>query len=209
MNKKILIADDHHVVFIGTSIIIEKNFENCSMDYAENYVELINKLSINKYDLIFLDINMPGNKGEIMISEIKKIQKDVKLLIFSTYDEKIAFQYIKNGADGYLNKLSDVSQIVAAVRMLFSEGVFFPSSITNMLLEASINNEPLNPFDKLSQNEIKVFNFLLKGYGNLEISNSLDIKMTTVSTYKKRIYKKLNVNNLADLIKVYQEYFRS
>lgn len=206
MKKKILIADDHHIVLTGTSLILESQMTDIVIDIAENYPDVITKISKDKYDLLILDINMPESKNKKMISEIKEIDSDIKILIFSTHDESVALQYIMEGANGYLNKLSKVEEISEAVKRILLDGNYYTSSIVEKLLQASINGTPLNPLEKLSEREYQIFVLMAKGYGNLEISNYLNIQMPTISTYKKRIYSKLNTSNLADLIKIYEMY---
>lgn len=206
MNKRILIADDHDIVLTGTSLILESKIKEISIDTAENYREVLEKISIQPYDLIILDINMPESRNKKMISEIKAICKDTKILIFSVHDESVALQYIQEGADGYLNKLSKVEEISEAVQKILCEGYYYPVGITQYLLKTS--NEPLknNPLEKLSAREYQIFNLMVKGDGNLEISNTLNIQMPTISTYKKRIYNKLGTTNIADLIKIHENF---
>ncbi|WBV57109.1 response regulator transcription factor [Chryseobacterium daecheongense] len=202
MIKYILIADDHDVVLTGTSLILESRIPDISVDQAEDYPETLEKISQRKYDLIILDINMPESKNKKMISEIKEIDPDVKILIFSAYEEEIAVQYIKEGANGYLSKLSKVEEISEAVIRIFREGYYYPSGIVNQLLQDS----PLDSIKRFSEREYQIFILMVKGYGNLEISNEMNIQMSTISTYKKRIHNKLKTNHLADLIKLYQNY---
>ncbi|MFP7654362.1 response regulator [Chryseobacterium proteolyticum] len=182
MIKYILIADDHDVVLTGTSLILESRIPDISVDQAEDYPETLEKISQRKYDLIILDINMPESKNKKMISEIKEIDPDVKILIFSAYEEEIAVQYIKEGANGYLSKLSKVEEISEAVIRIFREGYYYPSGIVNQLLQDS----PLDSIKRLSEREYQIFILMVKGYGNLEISNEMNIQMSTISTYKKK-----------------------
>ncbi|MDV7695761.1 response regulator transcription factor [Chryseobacterium soli] len=202
MTKYILIADDHDIVLAGTSLILESRIQDIIIHQAEDYPEAIDKISKQKYDLVILDINMPESKNKKMISEIKELDPDIKILIFSAYEEEIAVQYIKEGANGYLSKLSKVDEISEAVKKIFSEGYYYPSTIVNQLLQDS----PLDSIKNLSEREYEIFILMVKGYGNLEISNAMNIQMTTISTYKKRIHNKLKTNNLATLIKLYQTY---
>ncbi len=205
MNKRILIADDHDIVLTGTSLILESKIKNISIDTAENYLEVLEKITLEPYDLIILDINMPESKNKKMISEIKEIRAETKILIFSVHDESVALQYIQEGADGYLNKLSKVEEIAEAVKKVLEEGYYYPLKITQYLLKNS-GKSIQNPLEKLSEREHQILRLMAKGEGSLEISNILDIRMPTISTYKKRIYKKLGTNNIADLIKICDSY---
>lgn len=202
MNKNILIADDHDIVLVGTTMILESRIQDAEIDQAEDYPETLEKISQKKYDLVILDINMPESKNKKMISEIKAIDPDIKILIFSAYEEEIAAQYIREGANGYVSKLSKSDEISDAVKKIFSDGYYYPSTLVNQL----INESSLDLIKNLSEREYEIFMLLAKGNGNLEISNKMNIQMPTISTYKKRIHTKLKTKNIADLIKLYQTY---
>lgn len=206
MKNKIIIIDDHVAIIAGVSFILEQQLGPLHIDHAEDYPKGLQKIAESPYDLVILDINIPEGKKKDMIAEIKSINKDLKILVFSSYDENIGVQYIQAGADGYLNKLSDEKEICNTVKQMLENGSYFSPKIIKLLLDANSQRTPINPFDKLSSREREISELLLKGNGNLEISNILDIKLTTVSTYKMRIYKKLNVNNLAELVLLSQKY---
>lgn len=208
MDYKILLVDDHLVVKAGVSIILNNEISDLAICYASDYLETISLIKINKYDLIVLDINIPGGKSTAMIADIKAYLPDVKILMFSAYEEEsYALRYIHAGADGYLNKLSGEDKIVEAVKAIISTGKYLTEAITTKLSENHINKVPINPFDKLSCRELEIAKLLIKGEGNLEISNLLGIKISTVSTYKNRIFEKLKLNNLVELIEKYNLYY--
>ncbi|MCS4300936.1 response regulator transcription factor [Chryseobacterium sp. BIGb0232] len=199
MVKKIIIADDHPIVRTGTKLILQSNYKELTIDQASNYTHLINQLHKNEYDLVLLDINMPGSIKRMMITEIKEIQKDIKIMVYTAYDQDIAMQYISNGADGYLNKSSSEKNIINSIKHIFEFGYFYPSEIVKKLAENP------NLIEKLSKREVQIFKLMAEGYGNLEIMNQLKLQSSTVSTHKKRIFEKLNIDNISDLIKVYEK----
>lgn len=200
MNERILVADDHYVVRAGTALVLESIHPQIKIDFAENYDQVKNHLTAHQYDLILLDIDMPGTKYKKMIPELKKIQEGLKILVFSRYDKEVAIQYIREGAEGYLNKQSSEEEIKEAVRSVLEKGYYYPAELIGLIIQ----NKKSNPAEKLSTREYEIFKLLANGTGNLEIGNKLDIQMSTVSTYKKRIFKKLNVSNIAELIKVHE-----
>lgn len=204
MKYKILIVDDHLVVKAGVSIILKNEIPNLEISYDCNYSETLQKIKVDQFDLIILDINIPGGKNTEMISEIRHFLSNVKILMFSAHEEEFyALRYIHAGADGYLNKLSGEDKIVEAVRSIMDYGKYLTDEIIDKLNNSQVNNEPINPFDKLSNREIEIAKLLVRGDGNLEISNNLGIQMSTVSTYKNRIFEKLKINNLVELIEKY------
>ncbi|KFF74782.1 LuxR family transcriptional regulator [Chryseobacterium sp. P1-3] len=200
MNERILIADDHYVVRAGTALVLESAFPKLEIDFAENYEQAKKALESQHYHLLILDIDMPGTRYKKMIPELKSIQKDLKILIFSGYDKDVAIQYIREGAEGYLNKQSREEDIKNAVKTIIEKGYFYPAELIGLIIQ----NKRNNPVEKLSSREYEIFKLLADGYGNLEIANKLSIQMSTVSTYKKRIFQKLDVGNIAELIKVYE-----
>ncbi len=202
MTKKILIADDHHVVRIGTALILEKNFNYVEVDFAETYGEAKQKIESEKYDLVILDIELPGSILKSMVKEIKGISEDTLILIFTSYKENIALQYIEEGANGFLNKQSDPGHFVKAIEALFKDGYYYTPEIMNELLKG---NKKRTAVENLSEREMQIFNLLAKGNGNLEIANALEIEESTVGTYKRRVYQKLKISNLVELLEIYNE----
>jgi DNA-binding NarL/FixJ family response regulator len=206
MNQKILIVDDYLVVRTGVSIILGEYFKEAELFTIENFPETIDFLKENEVDLILLDINMPGGKNKEMITEIRELQPNVKILIFSGYEESThACQYILAGANGYLNKLSDKETIILAVESIFKTGNYISSGIMSTIIYATNHKESANPIDKLSKRELEISELLLEGNGNIEISNKLNIQMTTVSTHKNKIFSKLHVKNIIELINIFNK----
>lgn len=201
MRYKILLVDDHLVVKAGVSIILNSEIDNLEIAYSKDYDETVQLIKTILYDLIILDINIPGGKRTEMIKEIKATLPTVKILMFSAHEEDShAMRYIHAGADGYLNKLSGEQKIVEAVRSIINYGKYLTDEIIDKLSDDERLQESANPFDKLSNREVEIVKLLIKGEGTLEISNNLGIQMSTVSTYKNRIFEKLKINNLVELI---------
>ena len=207
MSQKILIVDDYLVVRTGVSIILGEHFKEAELFAIENFPETIEFLKENEVDLILLDINMPGGKNKEMITEIRELQPNVKILIFSGYEESThACQYILAGANGYLNKLSDKETIIVAVESIFKTGNYISPETMSTLINASTKKATINPIEKLSKRELEISELLLEGNGNLEIANKLNIQMTTVSTHKNKIFSKLNIKNIIELISVFDKH---
>nr|WP_280695329.1 response regulator transcription factor [Chryseobacterium sp. H1D6B] len=136
-----------------------------------------------------------------MITDLKMIQNDLKILIFSGHEKDIAIQYIREGAEGYLSKQSSEEEIKTAVKTILEKGSYYPADLVSFFIEKFQEN---NTAEKLSSREYEIFQLLADGQGNLEIANALNLQMSTISTYKKRVFEKLNIKNIAELIKVYK-----
>jgi len=202
---KVLIADDHSVVRQGVSLILKEAFEEIELAHAETIKDTVDILKNKVFDLLLLDINLPGGDSVDMIDKIRAVQDKIKILMFSAYDEEqYALRYIHAGVQGYLNKLSSEDKIIEAVNAVLKGEKYISNKVKDRIFENAINKLPDNPLDSLSNRELQIANLLAKGEGNLEIANKLDIRMSTVSTYKSRIFEKMGVNNVVSLVEKFR-----
>ncbi|NNT71506.1 response regulator transcription factor [Flavobacterium sp. IMCC34852] len=206
-NFTFLIADDHSIVRQGVSLLIKELFFNAKIHQAGNFKDTLKILRETKIDLLVLDINFPDGNSLNIIAETKNIQPNIKILIFSAYDEDIyALRYLNAGASGYLNKGSSEEEMKLALRSMMVSGKYITQNIKDRILDSYISKKPINPLELLSNREVEVARLLIKGYGNMEIAEYLNVKKSTVSTFKNRIFEKLEIDNLADLIDFFQLY---
>lgn len=204
---KILLADDHTIIRQGIQLVIESLFHDTELHHATS-IRQIKQLTENKtFDLAILDAQLSDGNCIHILPEIKTKNAQTKILIFSSYDEtKYALQFIKAGADGYLSKLSEASEIEHAIYEVLDKGYYY-STLTRTLLNHSLQNHAsLNPLDQLSERELEIAKLYAKGLGNLEIAGALNIAQNTVSTYKKRIFEKLNIESIIDLMRIMGDY---
>ncbi|QOG00669.1 response regulator transcription factor [Flavobacterium sp. MDT1-60] len=207
MAKKILIVDDHLVVRNGVAMVLEKQIEDVAISNAENFFEAIALLKEDSFDLIILDINIPGGKSTEMITDLRAIQPCVRILVFSAHEEEqYALKYISAGANGYLNKLCSEEKMMFAITSIFESSTYISAELVSKLVEAKGRKKAINPLEVLSKRELQIAQLLINGNGNLEISNMLNIHMSTVSTYKARVFEKLKINNLVELINLYKTF---
>jgi DNA-binding NarL/FixJ family response regulator len=203
---RILLVDDHSVVRHGVSVLLKKAFDGVTVTHADSFEDLLTKLS-EKQDLLFLDINLPGGNSTKMVEEIRSSHPNLLIMMFSAYDEsRYALRYIHAGANGFLNKYSKDEEIIKAVKSLLETGKYISDVVKEIILENALLKKPINPLEKLSDREIEVAELLVNGDGNLEISNKLNIQMSTVSTFKTRIFDKLGINNIVKLIEILKVY---
>ncbi|OXB03660.1 response regulator transcription factor [Flavobacterium pectinovorum] len=203
---RILLVDDHSVVRHGVSVLLKKAFDGVTVTHADSFEDLLTKLS-EKQDLLFLDINLPGGNSTKMVEEIRSKHPNLLIMMFSAYDEsRYALRYIHAGANGFLNKYSKDEEIIKAVKSLLETGKYISDVVKEIILENALLKKPINPLEKLSDREIEVAELLVNGDGNLEISNKLNIQMSTVSTFKTRIFDKLGINNIVKLIEILKVY---
>jgi DNA-binding NarL/FixJ family response regulator len=202
-----LIADDHSIVRNGLALVIKSTFDNVVLYQAANFDEIKNQVAEIKIDLLILDINFPEGNTLSILPQLKTLQPNMKILIFTSYDEDVyALRYIKAGADGYLSKLCSPEEIQLAITRIMTEGKYMSSILNTKIIDSFMLKTTDNPLEKLSERELEIATLLVKGFGNLEISNELNLKATTVSTYKARIFEKLEVTNLPALIQKFELY---
>ncbi len=201
--KNILISDGHYVVRTGTALVLKSKLQyHCNIDFAETYSDTKDMVSEKAYDLLIIDIDIPGSIFKAMVKDLKKKQKNLKILFFSTYDDNVGIQYIEEGAAGYLNKGASESEIITAVNSMFEEGYYYT---VNMMKKLVTHTAGSHSVERLSKREFQIFKLLAQGNGNIEISNILNLKMSTISTYKKKIFEKLQVKNVVDLVRIYDD----
>lgn len=196
-----LIADDHSIVRNGLAMLIKSTFDTAILYQAADFEEILNQVTAIPIHLLVLDINFPEGNTLQLLPKLKEIRPEMKIAIFTSYEEdSYALRYIKSGADAYLSKLLNPQEIQNALQKILQEGRFLNTSLQKKLLDSITLNKPINPLETLSDREMEIALLLVKGYGNLEISNELDLKPTTVSTYKNRLFEKLGVKNIPELI---------
>jgi DNA-binding NarL/FixJ family response regulator len=202
---KILLADDHSLIRQGVAFIIEDLGWETEVFQASTLHQTVELLKEKTIDLTVMDIQFPDGNSLSILPEIKDINPNIKILIFSGLEEKTqALKFIQAGANGFLSKLSSEEEISLALVNMKNEGKYL-SSLTQELLLISMLNPVANPLSQLTERELQVANLYANGLGNLEIANQLDIKQNTVSTMKKRIFEKLQVENLIELVNLLKE----
>jgi two-component system, NarL family, invasion response regulator UvrY len=199
---RVLITDDHPVVRRGIRQILEDNERISLVEEAGNGKELIEKLKKQVFDVILLDISLPGRSGLDLIPEIKKIQKSAGILILSIHSEEIyARKAIKYGASGYLTKLSAPEELLAAVYKIAGGGKYISASLAEKISFKILgeNDDPLR--NKLSGRELEVISLLASGKTLSNIAEYLSLSPKTISTYRRRILEKLNLKTTSDIIR--------
>ncbi|HUH18727.1 response regulator transcription factor [Albibacterium sp.] len=209
MTEKILIADDHGVVRLGLSLMIKKLRPSVIIDEVSNYRSLLDILNKKEFDLIVLDIKMPDGNFQETLEIIKIKHPNIKVLIFSAQDEQLfAVRYLKMGADGFLHKLATEEEISKALEKMFDKGSYISNEVKDTMVFNSLNKHvpSQNPIEVLSNREMEIAEKLIKGLSLKDISNDLNIHIASVSTYKTRLFKKLDVQTVPELIEIFRLY---
>lgn len=197
---KIFIADDHAVVREGVKHILSEMSGIVVSDEASNGKEVLEKIGKKDFDLILLDIAMPGRDGLEILKDIKVQKPKLPVLILSMFPEdQYALRALKSGASGYLTKDSIPDELVKAVRKILKGGKYVSSSFSEKLLFSwdSYSERPIH--ETLSDREYQVMRMIASGKTLKEISDELSLSTKTVSTYRSRILDKMGMKNNAEL----------
>jgi DNA-binding NarL/FixJ family response regulator len=199
---KVLITDDHPIVRRGIRHILEDDERIGLINEAADGKELIRKLANQKYDVILLDISMPGRSGLELISQAKKIQPSAAVLILSIHSEEMyAIKALKSGASGFLTKSSDPDDLIRAIIKVSEGQRYISSSLADNLAESAVTNDSKPLHALLSAREMEVLVLFSEGKTVAQIASELSLSPKTISTYRKRLLDKLKLHSTADLIR--------
>jgi two-component system, NarL family, invasion response regulator UvrY len=199
---RVLITDDHPVVRHGIRQILEDDEEISLIHEAGNGNELFDKLRERKYDVILLDISLPGRSGLELIGQIKKMQRSAAILILSIYSEEIyAIKALKSGASGYLTKSSAPDELISAIHKASKGERYISSSFADKLADDLLvdTEKPLHHL--LSAREMEVLSLFATGKTVVQIAEELSLSPKTISTYRTRLLEKLNLHTTSDIIR--------
>ncbi|MCF0054206.1 response regulator transcription factor [Dyadobacter sp. CY356] len=207
--KRILIVEDHAIVRMGIDFLITDLFQPVDVHQASNFTSALALLHKNVFDLIVLDINIPGGENSRMINKIRAIQPSVKILVFSGSEEEIyALHYIHAGANGFLSKGASEDEYRIAIMAVLNNGKYISSKVQQQMVKNILDSKYVssNPLEDLSKRELEVMHLLAQGKWTKEIATLLNLKETTISTYKARIFEKLEVANIIEMFKKLELY---
>jgi len=195
-----LIIDDHPIVRKGIRQILEEIPGTVHVVEAGSAAEGIKKCREDNFDLVLLDINLPGRSGLDVLSDLRHIKTGIRILIVSMYpEEQYAVRAMRSGAAGYLTKDSAPDEMLQAVNKILKGGRYITQSLAEQIFELLDQAGP--PHQSLSVREFEVMIQIAKGKPIREIANIMSLSEKTVSTYKLRIQEKMNMHSNADIIK--------
>ncbi|MEO8961994.1 MAG: response regulator transcription factor [Ginsengibacter sp.] len=202
---RFLVADDHSIVRLGVKLMLEADYSHVTIDEAENGNEIVDKIKLFQYDLLILDFQMPNTDTFSIISNLMVRDEQLKILIYSMASEKIYSSKLLNaGVKGFLSKEAKNTDLLKAVEVILNGGIYARGKgLSGDAQDFPTSN---NPFENLSNKEMDILAYLIQGKTTKEMSNLLNLQLSTVSTHKFRIFKKLNVTNMIELIKLAKEY---
>lgn len=205
--KKILIADDHHIVRTGLVFLIRTLFLQVEIDECRDGFGAWEKVQANSYDLLILDITMPSTDLFTLLKKIFILRPDQKILILTMSSEQIyAKKYLQLGVKGFINKEASPAEIRNAIVNVLNNRRYISHRVRDTLTLEMLDSEAKSLFDTLSRREMEIMNYLIDGKNVSEIAQMLTIHISTVSTHKAKIMQKLGVSNVIELSKLVQMY---
>ena len=197
---KILVADDHAIVRKGLKQIIADTIDMTVADEAGNGQEVLEKVSKNDYDVLVLDITMPGWSGLDIVKKVKTEKPDLNVLILSMHsEEQYAVRVFKAGASGYLTKDKAPDELISALQKVSEGGKYVSTTLAEKLaFDLSVSSEkPLH--ENLSDREFQVLCEIASGRTVKEIAENMCLSVKTISTYRSRILSKMGMKSNAEL----------
>lgn len=204
---KFLIADDHKVVRLGLSLIIKEDYPQAEIFEATNALEIFQQVQLHKPDLLMLDLKMPESDGVSTVEQLLVKMPTLKILVISLNPERIfALRYFQLGVYGYVQKSEDDRVIKKAIAKVLAGKKYMSEDVIDIMTEHINQKKYGNPFSLLAKREFEVALHLINGLTTNDICNFMEIQPSTASTFKTRVFEKLNVKNIPELLEVAKQY---
>ena len=199
---RILISDDHAIVRGGLKEILVHHLENVVCGEAENAQQVLAQVQSHSWDLLILDITMPGRSGYDILGDLKQMQPKLPILVLSMHPEaEYAKRVLKAGARGYLKKESAPEELIQAVHKLLAGGRYVSSTLAEQLAQDLNEGADRPVHETLSAREFEILVMIGSGKTVSQIADELNLGVTTVSTYRARILEKMNMATTAELMR--------
>ena len=198
---RVLIADDHAIVRGGLRQLLSGESDFLVAGEAANGLEALNLIREQQFDVLLMDMSMPGRSGIELIKQIKSEHPKLAMLVLSMHkEEQYAVRAMRAGAQGYLTKESAPDLLISAIRKVAHGGVYISSGAAERMAIELYGNHDVIPHTSLSDREYQVFRMIVAGIPINGIADKLSLSVKTVSTHKTRIMQKMRMTNAAELI---------
>ncbi len=199
---RVLLADDHAIIRDGLRQILADTDDLVVAGEAANGLDVLQKVREQDWDVLVLDISMPGRNGLDLIRMAKEERPELPILVLSMHqEEQYAVRALKAGAQGYITKESDSELLVAAIRRVAKGGVHISDKVVELMVRGIRPTDKPQPHNLLSDREYQIFNMLVMGRSLTEIGAELSLSVKTISTHKTHILQKMNLTNSAELVR--------
>ena len=197
---KILLIDDHAVVRQGLKLILADRIPRAVFGEARNANEAIARVSNNGWDVVVLDITMPGRSGWEVMREIKRLRPRLPVLVLSMHPEdQFAVRMLRSGAAGYLTKESAGDELATAIKKVVGGGRYISPTLAEGMASYLDTDVQKAPHERLSDREFQIMRMIASGKQVSQIAREISLSVQTISTYRARILQKMKMKNNAEL----------
>ena len=198
---RILIADDHAIVRHGLKQILAETPDRFIVGEAAYANEAIRKVRTGRWDMLLLDMNLPGKSGLEALKQIKSERPETRVLVFSVAPEDhYALRVLRAGAAGYITKNSPPEMLISAIRRVAAGGKYITQTLAEKLANVFGSNVDRAPHENLSDREFQIFARLAAGKTVSEVADELSLSVKTISTHRGKVLRKLGLRNNAELM---------
>jgi len=198
---RVLIADDHAILRRGLKEILVRELEDSTFGEAKDAEEVLVRMQSGDWDLLILDITMPGRSGLDVLRDLKVLRPKLPVLVLSVHSEaQYGKRILSAGASGFMNKESAPEELIVAVRKVLAGGLYVSSGLAERLA-LELNAEVRDVQDTLSHREFEVLRMIALGNTMSQIAEELRLSVSTVSTYRTRILEKMGMTTTAELMR--------
>jgi two-component system invasion response regulator UvrY len=202
MSIQIIIAEDHPLVLTGIQYLLMEYFPKAIVTGTTDFNKTLAMLDKKKFDLLIMDINLPGGDKTGMVHSVRMKQPKLPILVCSSYDEQLyALPFLKAGANGYISKTAINEDFKLAIEQVLNGRIYASPDVMKTAFGQLFNTKsnPDSVAEKLSEKELEVAKLLAKGLSTKAISEHIHLSSSSVSSYKSRIFEKLGVQNVIEL----------
>jgi len=198
---EVLLVDDHTMFREGINRIVREESDISIKDEAATAREAFEKMQRNDYDVVLLDIRLPGRDGIDVLKQLKEVKPKIPVLMLTMYDEDVyALRALQSGASGYVTKHQAAIELIEAIRKVKQGNKYLSPNLAQKLGQR-LNGKFYRPLhENLSDREFEIMSLLVTGKSLKEIAAELNLSPNTVSTYRQRILKKMKMKNVVELI---------
>lgn len=205
--KRILIADDHSLVRYGLKVALLNHFDDAEIDESWDGQSSMEQLRTATYDLVLLDLGMPDTDSSALLHYIRNSYPDTKVLIVSMNNEAVfGKRALQLGAHGYIEKDASPAELIKAVQVVFGGKKYMSADLADIIVNDTLNRKAVNPFDALTPREFQVAMYIIQDYTITQISELMELQYTSVSTFRRRIFEKLEIPDRKSLVQLADAY---
>jgi len=199
---RIVVADDHAIVREGLKQILGAQADFQVVAEASDGHEALKRVRELEFDVLLLDMSMPGKSGVELIKQVRAEKPKLRILVLTMHEEhQYAVRAIRAGASGYLTKEGASAQLVTAIRKVASGGAYISAEVAEQLALNAMPDATAAPHERLSDREFQVFRMIAEGKSVSEIADRLNLSVKTVSTHKANVLAKMGLSTQGELIR--------